>query len=149
MREIYSLDPVAVFVFILLFDFLTLLIVAIKLKSVKTLFKNPGFFLGDFIVLPFAASLVSNFYQSFSVLPQELFSAEFNLINLFLALIISIAFGIHFKIIKNYWLPLYWWPHGLFHVVYVYIISLFVMVALDRKSTRLNSSHQIISYAVF
>src|SRR5258708_16803845 len=130
MREIYSLDPVVVFVFILLFDFLTLLIVAIKLKSVKTLFKNPGFFLGDFIVLPFAASLVSNFYQSFSVLPQELFSAEFILINFFLALIISISFGFNFKILKNYWLTLFWCPYVLFLVVYFFFLFFFVFVSL-------------------
>lgn len=134
MTSLYNLSPVAVFILIFLFDFLTLLVVAKKLKSVKILFENPAFFLGDFIVLPFAASLIFYYYQNLNFFPKELFLLQFNIINLILAFAISIWFGFHFRIIKNYWLPLYWWPHGIFHVVYVFIISSFVIISYLNKS---------------
>src|SRR5256885_9729115 len=41
--------------------------------------------------------------------------------------------------------------HGTFYfpLVSCLVISIFVSLILDRKSTRLNSSHLVISYAVF
>src|SRR5258708_14977742 len=63
-----------------------------------------------------------------------------------------------FLIVAGVWVfvkfgPTHWmWPYPGGRLAYVFTVLMAVNVALacfDRKSTRLNSSHQIISYAVF
>src|SRR5258708_26082519 len=58
--------------------------------------------------------------------------------------------SVYFQTHANVFPPVVWYIiSGIVLWIFVYRSQFEINVGLDRKSTRLNSSHQIISYAVF
>lgn len=95
---------------VLLFGFFSLLIPAVKLGLIKKLIRNPAFFVGDFILLPIVGFLII-----------DISLKEFNILILLVSLFVTLYSGIHFKLMKAYWVP-----HGIFYFTFTYLVLNFL-----------------------
>lgn len=117
-----NLNPFTAALLVLIVNFVSLIIPAIRLKSINKLFKNPAFVIGDFLILPLITFLIINFYKNFE--GQYLF-ARFSLIVLAITALFTLYSGVRFKLMRIHWVP-----HGIFHALFGYMTLVFVLRAL-------------------
>lgn len=118
----FNLNPLLVATIVLIFNFISLLIPAVKLNSVKKLFTSPAFVIGDFLTLPLATFLMINFYRNFE--DQYLF-AGLSFIVLAISIVFTLYSGMRFKLMHIYWVP-----HGVFHFLFGYMTLSFLLRSL-------------------
>lgn len=119
-----SLSPIVAAILVLIFNFLSLLIPTIRLNSMRNLFTNPAFIIGDFLAIPLAALLIVLFYKDFKSIPQDLTSVGFQITILIISFLLTLFSGIYFKLMKIYWVP-----HGIFHTLFGYLTLSFLLRA--------------------
>lgn len=117
-----NLNPIIAALLVLIVNFISLIIPAIRLKSINKLFKNPAFVIGDFLILPFITFLIINFYKNFE--GQYLF-AGFTLIVLAITVLFTLYSGVRYKLMHIYWVP-----HGVFHSLFGYMTLNFLLRSL-------------------
>ncbi len=100
----------------LIFGFISLLPVAIKTNKVSTLFKNPAFVIGDFVLLPMASGVMTYFYE-----------IQWSWQVFIIALLITFMAGIKYKLLNIWWVP-----HGLFYLFFLYLLLGFMLDALSQ-----------------
>ncbi len=122
LNPLFSLNPIIVALIILFLDFSTLALVAIKTRTIKSvLFKIPAVLLGDFFLIPFTGFLITYFYQNTNTELSILADSIWTTITAFLAIIITVVFGLKFNLIKTIWIP-----HGIFFWFMAYIVITFI-----------------------
>lgn len=122
LASFLKLPPALAGILVLIFNFLSILIPAIKLNSVRNLFTNPAFVIGDFLAIPLAAFLMALFYKDFKNIPKELVSIEFQLVIFMIAFLLTLFSGIYFKLMKIYWVP-----HGTFYFLFSFVFFSFIV----------------------
>ncbi len=112
-------------------NFSTLYFVAWKLKKgTKILFKNPGFLIGDFILIPLYFVSIAILYSKDLEFIIKINLLEFCLIGVLAGLAILVS-GIKFKLLKLIWLP-----HGIFGWL---VIFSFLLAAITEASSGLRN----------
>jgi len=125
LDPLYSLGPYIVAIVILFWGFGTLLLVAIKTKTVfSVLLANPAF-IGDLFLLPIAGFLITYFYRSVNNPIDIIILPVWSYVILTIAIILTVV-----SVTRNELFNIWWIPHQTFYCFFAYLTISFLIKGL-------------------
>jgi len=125
LNPLFSLGPFIVAMVILFWGFGTLVLVAIKTKTVfSVLLANPAF-IGDFLLLPVAGFLITYFYRSVTSSIDIIILPVWSYGILTIAVILTVV-----SVTRNELFSIWWLPHQTFYCFFAYLSISFLIKGL-------------------
>jgi len=128
LLALFTLRPIVVAGVILVTGWGSLLLIAWGTDSITEVFlKNPGFMIGDFLLLPFAGFLIARFYRQSAKFRIPLISKRWTYVAVLLATFVTIIGTLYSTLISGSYHGLWSVPHTLFIWVMTYMVASFLL----------------------